>query len=326
MSQQIERLLEGIQIELVGDEPDPSQIDRKSIKALLSEINFRARECIGLRKREYERHRYELSWALGFIGVVGVLLAVSQTADGDIAWMREHTIAFRLWGVALCTVFVGVSLERSSLVKALWGFTITKIIVSIIFSGLIIYARGRAAGYMNEVFHIDASAIPITLVFSTGLIVFKLLVPFVFAVAIALFCAHFIIAVNWIKDKRAGVERDFFPWHSLLSISVASVILFYGWHWARDQLSDERVPEKIYLMAHALDFNRVHECANVDPTRPVIFLGASQESVLVAPYGLEDFDFATFFEARVTVPTDFTRERCVYKEPEREAPDELLAP
>jgi hypothetical protein len=68
-------------------------------------------------------------------------------------------------------------------------------------------------------------------------------------------------------------------------------------------------------MAHALDFNYAHECANVDPARPVVFLGSAQESVLIAPYGLEDFDFGTFFEASVIVPTDFTREKCDYKPP-----------
>ncbi|MNO06387.1 hypothetical protein D3C81_2281440 [compost metagenome] len=62
-----------------------------------------------------------------------------------------------------------------------------------------------------------------------------------------------------------------------------------------------------------MDFNYSHECANVAANQPVVFLGNSQESVLVAPHRLADFDFEEFFEAFVTVPTDFVRQRCEYK-------------
>ncbi|MNV71948.1 hypothetical protein D3C71_1649970 [compost metagenome] len=91
------------------------------------------------------------------------------------------------------------------------------------------------------------------------------------------------------------------------------MILYFGWGWSSDQIADSRVPEKVYLMAHALDFNYSHECANVAANQPVVFLGNSQESVLVAPHRLADFDFEEFFEAFVTVPTDFVRQRCEYK-------------
>lgn len=92
--------------------------------------------------------------------------------------MREHTLAFRLWGVALCIKFVGVPLERSAIVKSLWGFTVTKLLVSIALSCVIIYAKVKAACYISGVFHVDASALPITLVYITGLMVFKLLLPY----------------------------------------------------------------------------------------------------------------------------------------------------
>ncbi len=71
--------------------------------------------------------------------------------------------------------------------------------------------------------------------------------------------------------------------------------------------------EKVYLLAMRLDFNNSHQCANVPAGRPVIFLGNAQDSVLVAPYQLEGFDFTTFFEASVKVPQQFMRMRCEYK-------------
>ncbi len=66
-------------------------------------------------------------------------------------------------------------------------------------------------------------------------------------------------------------------------------------------------------MAHALDFNDSHECNNVAFNTPVVFLGPTQEAVLVALYKLRAFDFADFFEKTAEVPTDFIRVRCEYK-------------
>ncbi|WP_242934564.1 hypothetical protein [Pectobacterium parvum] len=128
-----------------------------------------------------------------------MLLAIIRSAGSDIDWVREHTLSFRLWGVALCAIFVGVSLERLSLVSSLWRFTVTKVLLSIVLSGLVIYARGQAGIYVNDVFHVDASALPITLLFTTGLMVFKLLLPFIIVAAIAMFLFNFLLLGAWVK-------------------------------------------------------------------------------------------------------------------------------
>lgn len=313
MSKEMEKSLEGIHRELSGSERDLSGERHKSLKYHVRDINQRLGEWLIAHRCQQEKQSYDLSWALGLIGFVGVMLAITRSAGSDIDWVREHTLAFRLWGVTLCTIFLGVSLERLALVRSLWSFTATKFLVSVILSGLVFYARGRAAGFINGVFHIDASALPITLVLTTGLMVFKLLVPFVLAVAIILFLVHSLNGIGWFKNKLTGEDAGLPPLYSFLAIFVSGVILFFGWNWSSGQLGDSRVPEKVYLMAHALDFNQLHECANVHAEQPVVFLGNAQESVLVAPYRLEDFDFATFFEASITVPTNFVRKRCDYK-------------
>lgn len=305
--------LESIHRELRGSEQDLSRERQKSLKYYVRNIHHRLGEWLSAQGYEKDKQRYELSWALGLIGVVGVLLAITRSASSDWDWVREHTLAFRLSAVVLCTAFVGVSLERSAVVRSLWNFAITKFLVSIILSGVVLCARGKAAGYLNSVFHIDASAFPITLILTTGLLVLKQLVPFILTVALMLFLVHCLIGVGWLKGKLDGEAVDQPPLYSLLSVLVSGVILYFGWSWSSDQIADSRVPEKVYLMAHALDFNYSHECANVAMNRPVVFLGNTQESVLVAPYRLADFDFADFFEASVTVPTDFVRQRCDYK-------------
>ncbi|WKV49491.1 hypothetical protein [Dickeya fangzhongdai] len=167
--------------------------------------------------------------------------------------------------------------------------------------------------YVNDVFHVDASALPITLLFTTGLMVFKLILPFIMAVAAIMFLANFFLLGIWCKGKFNGKNSELPLFYSILCVLVSSVIFYHGWLWSNEQLSDAWVPEKIYLLAHALDFNNSHQCANVPAGRPVIFLGNAQDAVLVAPYQLEGFDFTTFFEASVKVPQQFMRMRCEYK-------------
>lgn len=314
MSKEIESRLEGIHHELSGSESDMSYNRQKSLKYHVRGINQCLNEWLRTQSRQQEQRSQNLKIALGLLGFIGLMLAITRAAGSDIEWVREHTLAFRLWGVVLCTMFVGVSLERSAIVKSLWDFTVTKLIVSIALSCVVIYARGKAAGYINGVFHVDASALPITLVYITGLMVFKLLLPFVFATTTALFMIHIFTAIGWLKDKLTGKQDELPPLYSVLSIFVSAVILFYGWNWSNGQLSDSRVPEKVYLMAHALDFNQLHECANIDANKPVVFLGNAQESVLVAPYKLENIDFVTVFDGAVIVPGDFTRQKCYYRD------------
>ncbi|WP_225085943.1 hypothetical protein [Pectobacterium colocasium] len=313
MKNDIERDISSIRQELTGSELDLSWQSKSSLKYYVRGIY---RDLVKWQfKRQYEKEESQrnLEFALCVIGVFGVLLAIIRSAGSDIDWVREHTLSFRLWGVALCSIFVGVSLERSSVVSSLWRFTVTKVLLSIVLSGLVIYARGQAGIYVNAVFHVDASALPITLLFTTGLMVFKLLLPFIIFVAVIMFLVNFFFMAAWFKNKFSGGNSELPLLQPVLCVLVSSVLLYHGWLWPSDQLSDTRVSEKIYLLANALDFNDSHQCANVPADRPVVFLGNAQDAVLVAPYQLEDFDFATFFEASANVPRQFVRMRCEYK-------------
>lgn len=313
MKHTTEEILENINKELSGSERDLYRGNQRSLKYYVREIYYDFSRWIAAKERELDREKYELTWTLGLIGVIGVMLAITRSASSDWEWARDNTLTFRLCAVVLCTLFVGVSLERSAVVRSLWSFTITKFLVSIIVSGLVLYARGKAAGHINQIFHIEASALPITLIFTTAILVLKLLIPFILAIAVFLFTVHIFTGLHWCWQRIHDKDGQEFPLHSLLTAFVSAVILHYGWGWSTNQLSDSRIPEKIYLMAYALDFSHRNECANVPSNWPIIFLGNDQQSVLVAPDKLVDFDFSKFFQASVIVPTDFVRVRCDYK-------------
>ncbi|ACT05313.1 hypothetical protein Dd1591_0426 [Dickeya chrysanthemi Ech1591] len=313
MTKEFERDINVIRQELTGSELDQSRQETRSLKYYVRDIHNDLVTLMYTRKDEREESHRNLEVALCVIGFIGVLLAITRSAENDFDWIREHTLSFRLWGVALCAIFVGVSLERLSLVISLWSFTVTKVLLSIVLSGLVIYARGQAGIYVNHVFHVDASALPITLLFTTGLMVFKLILPFIIVVAAAMFIINILFLLAWLKNKFDGGDSELPLLYPVLCVLVSSVLLYHGRLWSNEQLSDARVPEKIYLLAHALDFNNSHQCANVPAGRPVVFLGNAQDVVLVAPYQSEGFDFTTFFEASVNVPQQFMRMRCEYK-------------
>jgi len=311
MNSNLEKNIDHITQEICGGEKDCSR-QQKTLKYYVGDIHRQLSEWLSMQGYSESRRRYEMSWALGCVGLIGVIFAVTRSADSDIEWIREHTLAFRIWGVVFCTIFIFASLERSAVFRSLLSFVSTKFLASIILSGIVLYSRGKAAGYVNSVFHVDASAFPVTLLFTTGLVVIKLALPFVLSTALALSLFHFFISVGWVKGKLKGDADYFPPLSSLLSVLVSGVILYYGWVWSHNQIADSRVPEKIYLMAHAMDFSYSHNCSNVTQSAPVVFLGAEQEAVLVAPYKLEEFDFSDFFGKAAEIPSRFMRVRCEY--------------
>lgn len=326
MNDDLKRHIEGIHQELHGREWDSYGRSSNSLKFYVRSLHQHLLEHLSHEEWRQKAEPRSVSFSLWVLGCISLLLAILRSESSDIEWISHNTVAIQLWSVALSTIFVGVSLERSTFVKSLWQFTISKFVLSLIFSGVLFYARGKAAGFINGVFHVDAGAFPITFALTTGLVLFKMLVPFAIALALVTSTAHGLFTLTWLLEKKIQGERLMTPapYYSLLFVLVAAVILFYGHKWSGGELNDKRIPEKVYLMAHALDFNYTHECANIKPSQPVVFLGNAQESVLVAPYALEDFDFETFFEASADLPEHFARTKCAYK-PDG-APDQIGMP
>ncbi|WP_199886342.1 hypothetical protein [Dickeya sp. ws52] len=147
MTKEFERDINVIRQELTNSELDQSRQATRTLKYYVRDIHNDLVTLRYTRKHEKGESQRNLEMALYLIGFIGVLLAITRSAGSYSEWIREHTLSFRLWGVALCAIFVGVSLERLSLVSSLWSFTVTKVLLSIVLSGMVIYAR-RSGWYL----------------------------------------------------------------------------------------------------------------------------------------------------------------------------------
>ncbi|MDE9749659.1 hypothetical protein [Pseudomonas aeruginosa] len=312
MSEEIPKTLEKIHLQLSGSEADIFSNKEKSIKHYLINISSDLRKWMRDGEQNSYSRKYNTNLALGILAVIAIfLIRLGAQENPDFEWVEQNKLSIKIWGVIIAAIYVGASIERSELFKSIWRFSFAKLIVSIAVSGLIVYSTGKAASAVNNVFGVDATSFPITLAFTTAIVLFHLAAPFIFAISAAVF-VHLLIVFAWIKSRLKEKTYELPPFHSFMFSIVAAIIMYYGWEWSKNELSKERLPEKIYLMAYALDFNGKHHCKNIKKDASVVFLGANQKSVLATPSTLEDFDFSDFFTASVEIPSQFYRLKCEY--------------
>lgn len=310
--QSVEELLTDIHEELRSREEKDIYPRTQTLNSYLRDLEAVVRDYIKEKRRDADNSELHVSWSLGFLAIIAItLLGLAKDNNPEFEWIRNNQFSFRLWGIALAAIYIGASLERSAFFKKLWGFSTTKIIISIAFSAAVVYATVKAAGVINTVFGVDASALPLTFTFTTAILVFKLISPFLFLLFLAVI-GHIVTLYAWYIQHKEHTFHDLFPIHSLMFALLASAIMYYGWNWSNTQFNDPNLQKKVYIMAHALDFNSKHQCSNIDTDKAVIFLGQAQSSVLVSS-NIETPNFSSFFHSNVQIPATFDREPCKFK-------------
>lgn len=272
-----------------------SETLKDQVAALLSH----ARSFEHKRREEKEANAYAVTWALGALAVVAAIFLLNGYAgSGDWAWLDNHRFAIRLWGVAFAAVFLGVSIERSSFFKSLWTFGFTKLVASIAVSAVIVFSTGKASSLINAVFPVDASALPFTRAIVAGLLAFQYSYPLL--IVIALFAiAHAANAVEWVRSKRSGKNTyEAPPFQSVAFLLLALVILWFCTRWVNKDFTEETWPAKVYILAHALDFNSKYECSNLRKGLFVVFLGPDQSHVLVDTKNAQIENVESFVDGR----------------------------
>ncbi len=305
-----EERLEAIYEELSKVENSDSYLSKRTLKSYIYQILNHIRRADRFKENKEKSEDYNESWALGFLSVIAVILIYNGSHNSeDYDWLQQSSFSLKLWGIALVAIYLGASIERSLLFKGLWKFNFTKLVVSVSLSGLVVFSTGKAAGLINLVFGIDASAFPFTLVFTSGLIVFHYLLPLMFLVGIAALI-HTFIVLSWLKVKFSKSTYEPLPYNSFAFSILAIIFFVLCIGWSENEFSEKQLPEKIYKLAHLLDFNALNKCSNIKKDIPLVFLGASQNMVLADMYAPNISNMKSFFERQIDVPSEFFRLKC----------------
>lgn len=266
---------------------------------------------IELRKAlEKEAISDSINIALGVLAVIAVLFLWLGlwVNSNDWEWLKSHRFSLRLWGTAFAAVYVGVSIERTSIFNRLWSFGFTKIVASISVSALVIFSTGKASSLINNIFGVDASVFPYTRAYIAGILAFRYSSPLLIVVGFfAVF--HAFDLLGYFKAKSFSDYISDLPGKSIAFLILAIVVLFFSWQWINRDFSESALPAKIYRLAHALDFNSRHSCINVKENLSVVFVGADHSKVLVDMSGVQTEDIESFvnqeLSSNVSIPKTF---------------------
>ncbi|EPH6761908.1 hypothetical protein ACS0ON_001418 [Cronobacter dublinensis] len=255
--------------------------NEKSTKQIIKDI----RDAVLFIKRESEDKKHNEQWnssvALNILAIVAILIFIFSTSNSsDSELIETLKLPAYIISIMLSTIWIGINIERTLIFKELWRFKTAKIIVSLSFTGLIVYCTAEASAIINDVFNIDPSFFPFTRSFLVSYLFFKKISILVYLLAIVgIFCIINIISFFKSKwDENSDIE---FPFGALIYIFFTCVFSYFALGWVNSNFNDNVLNKKVYSLAHKLDFNKRNPCSNLQGAEvSVIFLGQNQDKVL----------------------------------------------
>lgn len=256
--------------------------NEKSTKQIIKDI----RDAVLFIKNESESEKYNeqlnSSITLNTLAIVAILIFIFSTSNSsDSEFLETLKLPAYIISIMLSTIWIGINIERTLMFKELWKFKTTKIILSLSFTGLIVYCTAEASAIINDVFNIDPSFFPFTRSFLVAYLFFKKISILVYLLAIVgVVCI--INIISYFKLKWDGNSDVSFPIGALIYIIFTCIFSYFALGWVYSNFNDDVLNKKVYSLAHQLDFNKKNPCSNLqDFEVSVIFLGPNQEKVLV---------------------------------------------
>ncbi|HBM1441688.1 TPA: hypothetical protein LUI45_004654 [Salmonella enterica subsp. enterica] len=256
--------------------------NEKSTKQIIKDI----RDAVLFIKNESENKKYNEQWnssiTLNTLAIVAILIFIFSTSNSsDSEFIETLKLPAYIISIMLSTIWIGINIERTLMFKELWKFKTTKIILSLSFTGLIVYCTAEASSIINDVFNIDPSFFPFTRSFLVAYLFFKKISILVYLLAIVgVVCI--INIISYFKLKWDGNSDVRFPIGALIYIIFTCIFSYFALGWVYSNFNDGVLNKKVYSLAHQLDFNKKNPCSNLqDFEVSVIFLRPNQEKVLV---------------------------------------------
>lgn len=257
--------------------------------------------------------RNSLHWPLAIVSTISFIsiLISANLLKNDAPNPNASTLFLAL------SVFLGLytllCLLEGRIGRHIIEFKSTLIAWALLAGSLVFYGHISAITDINEIFHIDPSALPLTLLASTAIHISGLLFwPIVSVLLGAIAWLLIAWSGNYFDDNTPSGEkiaRVITIATVALSLSVSAIFIH-----ARIHDKDSRL-QIIYRTAHNSDFSANFRCQGIDQeAQSVLFIGPEQRRILIAPKIQEEIFFTekkADILRRVSIPTDFPLVDCI---------------
>lgn len=185
-----------------------------------------------------------------------------------------------LLGVYFSALFIISSIEE--IFSPINELFLTKIIVTLSVTALIIVCTAEASDILNRVYSTDASLFPFSRSFLTGILFFKKIYPFLFALSIILITWLFLQLIEKSMEKDVdNCTKILNILKYLIYIAPALTYLVYFNKLNESYFDSSLLDKKAYILAYKLDFYENKVCKNDNLNNgKIVYLDPSYKYVL----------------------------------------------
>lgn len=245
--------------------------------------------------------------SVAILVILGIAVSYNNGTDPE-----PEKFAIFMCGVLLGSIYVFLGLVEVILMTRLLNLKSSLLLWAFFVACLGYVARAKASVDINSIFHVEASAFPMTLIAATLLHMINLLFWFFFISG----SGCLVLAIFSVVLKLHHGKRFMLIFCQVIT-GLAFMIISSFAHYKIDK--DSQRLQMIYRIAHSVDFNARSHCSNIDrSTTTMVFLDADKRLALVAPT-LDEF---AGFEWRkvsylrsVAIPENFKAVTCEYSVP-----------
>lgn len=253
---------------------------------------------------------------------LGLLAVISIGNFFAAGYVLDRTAAgpstfFALVGISIATgLLVALGALEEAFASSVSSFRSAQWAVAALIAVVTYLGRMQAINDLNSIFHIDASALPMTLTAGTVLNVAAKLSWFFVALAGVGAASLVLMYLGVVFDEKTEEVRK------LRAVSVAfAVVVSCGVSagFAHVHLKEDLRQQKLYRLAHMTDFSGSFRCEGIDSqANDVLFIGPEQRRVLVAPKLPTDLmqdERQPELLQQVAVPPEFELKDCIVPAP-----------
>lgn len=208
--------------------------------------------------------------AIGISGFIIVFLVGGPLADSH----SDYAPTVLWFGLVLFIYYIFLFIGNTRFVKTMAGEWGSKVAFSVLIAVILLESNRQAAIEINAVFGLSAS------VFSGTQYVMTLLKTFILSKSLLGVFAIWggVSFIYYLVTGGSGTHRSIQTFIFAISGIVIGII---GLLLIETKLNNETLHKKIYLVAHSFDFNSNVKCSDQVIKGSGIFLGPSQNRVLV---------------------------------------------